>query len=195
MTITTEDILKLKKPKVRVPIHPLLAERFSPRMYSDEIIPDDIIASFFEAARWAPSSYNRQPWYFYYAKKGTEGFEKIASCLSEANYWAKKAPLLIVACYINEDDKGVNESAKYDLGQAVMSLSIQAQFAGYYTHQMGGFDKTKAKEILQISDPVFPLLAISIGKIGDYLHADEYILGRDVKEKERKENIGKEMNK
>lgn len=194
MTITTEDILKLKKISPKKPILPVLQERFSPRMLSSEHIPDEDIACFFEAARWAPSSYNRQPWYFYYAKQGSENFKKLASCLSDANQqWAPVSPILILACYISRDEKGENHSAQYDLGQAVMSLSIQAHSMGYYAHQIGGFDSAKAKELLQIADPLVPHVMVTVSKIGDYTKANEYIITRDNKGRERKEGVVEEI--
>ncbi len=194
MALTTEDILKLKKISPKNPILPVLQERFSPRMLSPENIPDDDIAYFFEASRWAPSSYNRQPWCFYYAKRESESFKNMVSCLSEANQqWAPVSPLLILACYISRDEKGENASAQYDLGQAVMSLSLQAHSMGYYTHQIGGFDKSKAKELLAIRDPITPHVMLTVSRIGDYTKANEYIIMRDNKERERKEHIAKEI--
>lgn len=193
MKITTKQIINLKKPKLKVDIINLLKDRFSPRVFSGEEVNKKDRDSIIEAARWTPSSNNRQPWFFYIAKKGSKGFEKILSCLSESNYWAKHASYLFVGCYLDEDQMGKNNYGQYDLGQAVMSLSVQAQSLGYYTHQMGGFDKNIAKEVLSINPPVSPWVVIAIGKIGDYSKADQTLIDKDQKIRERKEIISQEI--
>ena len=191
--ITTDQIIEVKKPKLKANIINVLKERFSPRVFLEEKISSKDINSIIEAARWTPSSSNRQPWFFYVAEKGGKGFEKTISCLSENNYWAKYASYLVVGCYIDEDEKGKNNYAQYDLGQAVMSLVIQTQSLGYYVHQMGGFDKDKIKEILTIQSPAFPWVIITIGKIGDYSKADQILVDKDNKERKRKEIISEKI--
>ena len=191
--ITTDQIIEVKKPKLKANIINVLKERFSPRVFLEEKISSKDINSIIEAARWTPSSSNRQPWFFYVAEKGGKGFEKTISCLSENNYWAKYASHLVVGCYINEDEKGKNNYAQYDLGQAVMSLVIQSQSMGYFVHQMGGFDKDKIKEILTIQSPAFPWVIITIGKIGDYSKADQILVDKDNKERKRKEIISQKI--
>jgi len=92
---------------------------------------------------------------------------------------------LILACYIEEDQYGKNAYAQYDLGQAVSALVYQAQILGYYTHQMAGFDKEKAKKLVDKNHTPFVLIAL--GKIGDYEKADKKIVEKDKTPKERKE--------
>ena len=103
----------------------------------------------------------------------------------EGNFWAKEAPVLILACYIDEDKYGKNAYAQYDLGQAVSALVYQAQILGYYTHQMAGFDREKAKKLIDKNHNPFVLIAL--GKIGDYEKADKKIVEKDKAPKERKE--------
>lgn len=186
---TTDQIINIKKPKLKADIIDVLKNRFSPRVFSDEEISNKDLSSIIEAAHWAPSSYNRQPWFFYVAKRGGKGFEKIFSCLSESNYWAKKASYLLVGCYLDEDEKGKNNYGQYDLGQAVMSLVVQVQSLGYYSHQMGGFNKDMVKEVLNIQSPAFPWVVIAVGKIGDYSKADQILIDKDNKERKRKKDV------
>ena len=193
MKITTQQIIDLKKPQLKADIIDVLKNRFSPRVFSDEEIGKKDLNSIIEAARWTPSSSNRQPWFFYVAEKGSKGFEKTLSCLSESNYWAKQVSYLVVGCYLDEDQKGKNNYAQYDLGQAVMSLVVQAQSLGYYTHQMGGFNKDIAKEVLTIKSPAFPWVVVAIGKVGDYSKADRILIEKDNKERKRKDVISQEI--
>jgi len=158
-----------------MPILPLLNSRFSPREFLQEPVSQEHPELLFEAARWSPSSYNRQPWFYYYAMQSTAGFETLAQSLTEGNAWAKKASLLILGCYIDSDERGKNDYGQYDLGQSTFSLVMQAQFLGYYSHQMGGFDKKKAKTLLQLPPEHIPHVMIAIGKIGN---EDKKDLGR-----------------
>lgn len=187
----TKEILDLKKTQLKVAIIDILNSRFSPRFFSDEKVEN--LESIFEAARWAPSSYNRQPWFFYFARNGNSGFEKLSSLLLEGNEWAKEAPVLILGCYIKEDERGKNSYAKYDLGQSVMSLVIQGQSLGYYAHQMGLFDKEKAKTVLNLPQNYEPWVMIALGKLGDYEKADESLVARDFKKRERKGKVTEEI--
>ena len=187
--ISTKQIIEIKKPNLRTDINEILKNRFSPRFFSNEEIKDKDLQSFFEAARWTPSCFNAQPWLFYYAKNGTAGFEKISSSLTEGNSWAKKAPLLILACYIDTTSHGKNFYAMHDLGQAVSNLIFQAQSQGIYCHQMAGFSKKIVKENLKINDPVIPHVLIAVGKIGDYEKANKQIVDGDFIKRERKEKV------
>lgn len=189
MKITTQQVSDLKKPQLKTNVIDVLKKRFSPRVFSDEKVEDDGLNSLVEAARWTPSSNNRQPWFFYISQRGSKGFQKIFNCLSESNYWAKNASHLIIGCYLDEDENGKNSYAQYDLGQAVMSLVIQAQSLGYYSHQMGGFNKDLVKESLTIKTPFYPWVVIAVGKIGDYSKADQILVDKDNKERTRKEEI------
>jgi nitroreductase len=180
----TQAIIDLRKYKSEKNVSDFFLSRFSPRVFSSQEVPNYDLEIILEAARFSPSSYNRQPWFFYVAKKGSSGFNKISETLIEGNFWAKDAPVLILACYIEKDKYGKNDYAQYDLGQAVSALIYQAQILGYYTHQMAGFDKEKAKNLVEKSHTPFVL-----GKIGDYEKADPKIVEMDKEKKERKEEF------
>lgn len=194
VSMRTEELLNLKQQDGPRGLQSILQKRFSPRVFNSNPIPDDDVRCLLEAARWSPSSYNRQPWFFYWAANGTEGFQTILSLLTKENKeWAKDAGLLMVGCYISKDDRGENGYATYDLGQAVQSLVVEAMTCGYYTHQMGGFDREKAVEVLHPEPHVHPFVCIAVGKIGDYESASEHIVKKDIHPRHRKTVIGKKI--
>jgi nitroreductase len=184
----TQELINLKEKKTNLPINQIFKKRFSPRLFSNDSISDNDIQIIFEAVRFTPSSYNRQPWYFYLAKKGTKGFEKLSLLLLEGNNWAKNAPVLILGCYIEEDQYGKNPYAQYDLGQAAATLVYQAQDLGYYTHQMAGFDREKAKDFIKEKNHI-PWVMIALGKIGNYELASKELIEKDGQKPQRKEKI------
>ncbi len=160
-----------KTANTNFPINELIKNRWSPRAFSFHKIPQDVILTLFEAAIWSPSSRNEQPWRFIYGVKD-EGpnYKKIYDCLVHWNQqWAKSAPLLVMAVtkrnseYHNEE----NAFAFYDLGQAVANLTIQATDMDLFCHQMGGFDKEKAKDTFNIPANYSAVTVIAIGYYGD----------------------------
>ena len=193
MKPTTDEIIKIKTPQLREDILDVLKRRFSPRVFLEDQINDSNVKKFFEAARISPSSSNRQPWFYYYAKRGSGSFVKISNSLNPDNDWAKNAPLLIVGCFISEDEKGPNKYAQYDLGQSVMSMVIQINSLGYYCRQMGGFDKNKIATDLNIMPPIFPWVVIAVGKIGDYQKVDPILIEKDNRIRIRKSKVAKEI--
>ena len=194
--ITTKKIIEYKKIKTKVPVMKEFSNRFSPRFYKNEKINSKTVASILEAGRLAPSAYNYQPWYFYAVLKDSLAYKKILSSLSESNQkWAKTASLFIVACYIKDCEHGVNKYAQYDLGQAVMSMVIQAQSMGIYSRQMASFDVEKVQKLLPISKDHTPLVTIAMGKIGDYVKIDKELLDKELKKGGRKNNFVKQYGK
>ena len=152
-------------------LHSPLQERFSPRAFADKDIDAQTIRSLFEAARWAPSCFNEQPWSFFVAHRGQqESYEKVFSCINEFNQsWAKNAPLIVISVIKKHFDLDgrENKHAGHDLGLAVAQLTIQAQSAGLSVHQMAGFHPDKAKEVFSIPDGFEALTALAIGYPGD----------------------------
>ncbi|MEM9325324.1 MAG: nitroreductase family protein [Bacteroidota bacterium] len=146
----------------------LLQDRWSPRAFKPDPIPGEQIHQMLEAARWAASSYNAQPWRFIYAQQGTPAFAKINDTLVPGNQaWAEKAPLLLLCAMKKDFDNGKpNFHAMYDLGQAVANLSTQAQALGIALHQMAGLDRRKAAEVFQIPDTFEVITAIAAGYYG-----------------------------
>ena len=191
--ITTKKILEIKKPNLRAPILKELRLRFSPRFFNSKRLSDKILRSIFEAARWTPSGYNNQPWYFYWSPNGSNAYKNIKSCLSEKNDWAKTAPVFIVACYIDKNERGIIRYAQYDLGAAVISMIIQAQSLGIYARQMGLFDQIKLQKLLRIPKKYTPYIVVAMGKIGDYTKIDEELLKRELNKRERKIKVAEKI--
>jgi nitroreductase len=169
--------------KPNYPINPLILNRWSPRSMTAEGLNDDDIMSLFEAARWAPSSYNNQPWRFIYAKRNTEHWDRLFNLLMEGNkIWAKNAALLVVV--ISRKNFEFNEKPaithQFDAGSAWENLALEASYRGIVAHGMQGFDYEKAGVDLGIP-PNFEVMAmIAIGKKGP-----REILPPELQEKEK----------
>jgi len=153
-------------------VHELIRERWSPRAFSGAPVPRELLNVLFEAARWAPSSMNEQPWRFIVASRrdDPEGHARIGSTLMPVNAaWALRAPvLMVVAAKTTFTRNGApNPAALYDAGQAGALLSVQATAHGLAVHQMGGFDRERARLLLGIPDGYAPVVAAALGYPGD----------------------------
>ena len=162
----------MKKPAPSdFPVHELIRERWSPRAFADKSVPQDVLRSIFEAARWAPSSFNEQPWaYIVATKDDKENFEKMLSVLVDFNVqWAKSAPVLAlaVAKLAFANNNAPNRNAQYDTGAATALLSVEATARGLAVHQMAGFDAEKARKVFEIPKGWEPIAALAIGYPGD----------------------------
>ncbi len=158
-----------KDAKTKLAIHPILTKRWSPRAFKNKPVADDSIIKMLEAARWAPSSMNDQPWQIIFGKDQDETYKKIFEILVEFNQmWAKSAPVLMLCCgnKLRENNEP-NGAYKYDVGQAIAHLSIQAMSEDIYVHQMGGFSKEKASKLFHLPENIDPLSVIAIGYLGD----------------------------
>jgi nitroreductase len=154
------------------PIHDLIAQRWSPRAFSDRPVPREALLSLFEAARWSASCFNEQPWRFIVATRDDPAaFEQLASCLNDSSRrWAPSAPVLMltVAALHFEADGSPNAHALYDLGQAVQNLTLQATHLGLMVHQMAGILPARAHELYQIpTDRYRVMTAVAVGYYGD----------------------------
>ena len=153
------------------PIASLIKNRRSLRAYDPRALEQATIHSLFEAVRWAPSSSNEQPWMYIYATKSQpELWQKLFDCLNEGNkLWAKDAPLLIqsLARKNFERNDQPNDYAHYDLGAANSFLSLQAVELGLQLRQMGGYNRDRAKELLNIPDTYELGPMIAVGYPGD----------------------------
>src|SRR5438445_8777841 len=155
--LPTEGIALMQKPAPSdFPVHELIRERWSPRAFADKPVPQDVLRSIFEAARWAPSSSNEQPWAYIVGSKDDKiSFDKILSVLVEFNAgWAKSAPVLAIAVagLFFAKNKAPNRNAQYDTGAATALLSVEATARGLAVHQMAGFDHEKARQVLGIPE-------------------------------------------
>jgi nitroreductase len=150
-------------------INPLILSRWSPRSMTGEELGDDDIMSLFEAARWAPSSFNNQPWRFIYAKRNTEHWDRLFNLLVDVNKtWAKNAALLaVVISRINfEFNEKPARTHQFDTGSAWENLALEASSRGIVAHGMQGFDYEKAKTELGIPADFEVMAMIAIGKRG-----------------------------
>jgi nitroreductase len=184
-TVTTTT----KSSEIEHPVFTEIRERRSRRAYSHEPVSEADIKSLFEAARWAPSSNNEQPWaYLYATREQPELWNKIFDSLMEGNkIWAKDAPLLIVSMIRKnflKNDKP-NGSAKFDLGAANAFLSLQATHLGLNVHQMGGFERDKAIANLNIPDTHEPVVVLAIGRLRDPHDLPEPFKSRETGPRER----------
>ena len=173
-------------------IHPLIKERYSGLAFSSQEVEDSALAQLFEAARWAASSFNEQPWRFIYAhnRKQESQFKTILDCLSPPNQiWAKEAAVLIISAFrLNFSHKEhPNRHAAHDLGQAMANFSLQAVHLGLNIHQMAGFDSEKARSDLAIPKPFEPGAAIALGYPGDIESLPPDIKERAKSPRERKQ--------
>ena len=156
-----------KKAVADHPIHELLARRWSPHAFQDRPVPAEDLRSLFEAARWAASSYNEQPWSYIVATKDKpEEFNRLLSCLVEGNQvWAKAAPVLalgVVTLRFKRNNKE-NKAAVHDLGLAAGNLVMEATARGLFVHQMIGILPDKARELYQIPQDSEAWTALAIG--------------------------------
>ena len=179
-----------KQADTAYPIHELLQRRWSPRAFSDKMVETDQLRSLFEAARWAPSSNNEQPWSFIIATKDDENnYRRLFECLKEGNKkWAFRAPVLMLSvARLNFEDEGTpNRHAFHDTGMAVFSLVVQATALGLMVHQMAGFDVEKARTELKIPDGHEPVAMIAVGYPGDPDILPDRLKQRELLPRERK---------
>lgn len=178
----TIDATPFRKPaETEHPVHDLIRERWSPRAFADRPVEKEKLHSLFEAARWAASGGNQQPWHFLFAtKEHAEDHARIVSLLWERNaIWAQHAPVLIIPIAKLYDRPGKEYTSLYDTGMAVSNLVTQAVDLGLVTHQMGGFDADKARTELNIPEGYVPLTVIAVGYPG---HPDQ--LPDDFRERE-----------
>jgi len=172
------------------PVLDLIAERWSPYAFADRQVSADDLRSLFEAARWAPSSYNEQPWSYIVATKADpEAFALLLSCLVEGNQaWAKAAPVLALGCTsLNfQRDGRPNAAAVHDLGLGSGNLVLEATARGLAVHQMIGILPDRAREVYQVPQGVQPLTGLAIGYAGDPAALPEHLRARDAARRPRK---------
>ncbi|MBS0159830.1 MAG: nitroreductase family protein [Nitrospira sp.] len=180
----------MEKPaETHSPIHDLLRRRWSPRAFSERMVEPEKLRSLFEAARWAPSSSNEQPWQFVVGTKADPpAYDRLLACLKENNKkWAFRAPVLILSvARLNFEDEGTpNRHAWHDTGMAAMSLCLQATSMGLFAHQMAGFDIEMARVELKIPAGYEPVAMIAVGYPGDPAELPDYLREREFKPRER----------
>jgi nitroreductase len=172
------------------PILKLLAERWSPYGFDDRPVPEADLRSLFEAARWAASSYNEQPWnYLVATRENPAEFERMLGCLVEANQtWAKTAPVLVLGVVSLQfaKNKQDNRAAVHDLGLAAGNLVVEATARGLSVHQMVGILPDKARGVYHIPEHFEAWTAMAIGYAADPARISEATRERDLTPRQRK---------
>ena len=173
-------------------LHGILQGRSSPLAFNDEPVPPTVLESLFEAARWAPSSMNEQPWRFVVGDKlrQPEAYGKLLDSLVEANReWARHAPVLVLvaAKSVFSRNNKPNPTAEYDTGQAVGGLLAQATHLGLGVHQMGGYDADKARAYFGIPQEYKLIAVMAIGYEGRRERLSEALQKRAAQPRTRKE--------
>ncbi len=165
------------------PVHSLVAARWSPYAWADRAVRVEDLISVFEAARWAASSYNEQPWRWIVARREDEGaFAQLLSTLVETNQdWARHAPVLAIGVTrtrFSRNDKP-NKAAHHDLGLAAGNLCLEATARGLAVHQMIGIQPERVREIYGVPEPFEPLTGLAIGYAGEPERLPEKLRERD----------------
>ena len=182
--------MNIKKAVTDFPIQHALADRWSPYGFEERSVAQADLCSLFEAARWAASSYNEQPWnYLVATRENPTEFNRLLSCLVEANQaWAKTAPVLVVSVVSLRfaENKQDNRAAVHDLGLAAGNLVVEATARGLSVHQMIGILPEQAREIYQIPEHFEAWTAMAIGYRADPAPLPDALRERDLAPRQRK---------
>jgi nitroreductase len=188
--MTTTKERRVKEANTNYPIHNLIQKRWSPRAFSDKPIDQELLNQIFEAARWAPSSYNEQPWYFIVAsKEDKKAFEKLSEVMNDFNQsWGEKAPVLALGLTRTIFDKNErpNPHAGHDLGQAIAYLTFEATRHDLFVHQMAGIHPDKARELYDIPKDYKPMTMFAIGYKGQPESLDGKLQKQETTSRSRK---------
>jgi nitroreductase len=170
LATSISEVNKLKQAPAHEGVLPLFHSRWSPRSFSDREVSTADLAKVFDAARWAASSYNEQPWRFLIGTQGSETYKRILGSLISFNQlWAGKAPVLILGVAKTKFSHSgePNRVALYDLGAAASYLTLEAAALGLATHQMAGFDPEAARKAFGIPDEYLIGAVIALGYQGE----------------------------
>ncbi len=170
------------------PILDVLAERWSTRIFDASApIDEAALESALEAARWAPSANNSQPWRFVVARRGTEAHDAIVAALGGFNQaWAADAAALVVFATVTSLDGQPLAWAAYDTGQAAAHFTIQAHASSLHTHQMGGFDRAAIADHFGFGDDRTAVTVMAVGALGDITAAPESLRERELAPRTRR---------
>ena len=178
-----------KTASTAVPVHPLLAERWSPRGFDRaHELDGEGLTALLEAARWAPSAQNSQPWRFLVTRRGEDAHNRLFALLAPGNRtWAGTASaLVLVAARVADDDRNPQPWALYDTGQAVAALVTQAQADGLAVHQMGGFDTAAVRAEFGLGDALTPVVVLAIGRRDSTADLPEPFAAREIAPRTRR---------
>ena len=170
----------------RVPIHPDIAARWSPRMFDpDAVLDAEQLVAVLEAARWAATWGHRQPVRFIVGLRGDDTFAEITELLKRGNRYAHAAGALIMVCIDEGEDERTARYAAVDAGAAIAQLTIEAVSRGLVAHPMAGFNADGAREVFGIPAGVRPVAVVAVGSLGDYDNAPPEIVERDAQGRQR----------
>lgn len=178
-----------KTANTQYPVNSLIKERWSARAFSDKNISEELVNQFVEAAAWAASSMNEQPWLYYAAHRGTAAFEQMTNLLMPGNQaWAKDAAVLLLSIARKTFSNGnPNRHYMHDVGAANQNLMLEATANGVLGHLMGGFDVIKTKEVFELTDDLDPVVVIALGYPGNAEQLPAPFNEREVAPRSRKE--------
>ncbi len=178
----------MKEAVTKYPVHPIIRKRWSGRAFSDRAITQETLNQILEAASWAPSSMNEQPWRYRYAFKESEAFKKMISCLSAGNRsWARKAAVLILSLAktnMGQTDN-LNRHALHDVGAANAHLFFEATSLGIRGHIMAGFDYDKTIETFKLPLELEPVAFIALSYPGNVEELEEPYKSRELTPRSR----------
>lgn len=190
-TLSANDVKKLKHAPHVEGVLPAFLQRWSARSFADRDVSTADLARVFEAARWAASSNNEQPWKFIVGRRNSETNKKIASALAGFNQtWAPSAPVLILGVANTQFARNgaANTYALYDLGAATSYLTLQAAHLGLTTHQMAGFDHEAMRQHLQIPENYALGCVVALGHQGEpSALANDTLIEREQQPRQRKQ--------
>lgn len=179
----------MKHAPTTFPVHETIRKRWSPRAFASSPVAPEMLQQVFEAASWAPSAMNEQPWRYLYAHHADQpAFQQLVDCLLPGNQpWARHAAVLVLALAKTHYDNGTaNPAALHDVGMANANLILEATALGLHGHFMGGFDQAKAKETFQLPDGLQPVVMVALGYLGDAEQLEEPFLSREKAPRQRK---------
>ena len=181
--------MPVKKPaKTSEPVHDLIRDRWSPRSFTAEPVGKKTLVSLFEAARWAPSANNVQPWRFIVATADDKAeYEKAQTCINERNQrWSRLAPVVGFVCAHKLMPNGnPSGSHVYDTGMAMAQLIVQATAHGLFVHQMAGISRDKVRETYGVPDDTDVVCGFALGHQGEANALPEELPEREVEERKR----------
>lgn len=181
--------IDIKTPQTEFGVSEFITSRFSPRAFSDEEIDTETMYRLFEAASWAPSANNEQPWEYYFALRGAPGFDKIWETLMPGNQpWAKQAAALVISVARKTFSRNGNPNvaALHDLGMANATLLLQARALDIFGHPIGGFDKEKVAALIGLDEDRVPAVVFALGYLGDAESLEEPYKSRETTPRTRK---------
>ncbi|WP_123027779.1 nitroreductase family protein [Mycolicibacterium stellerae] len=175
-----------KRADTRVPIHPEIAARWSPRMFDpDAVLDSEQLVAVLEAARWAATWGHRQPVRFIVGLRGDDTFGEITELMKRGNRYSHAAGALIMVCIDEGEDERTARYAAVDAGAAIAQLTVEAVSRGLVAHPMAGFNADGARDVFGIPAGVRPVAVVAVGSLGDYDNAPPEVVERDAQGRRR----------